>query len=761
MGIVQAALVYCISINNDGMKRRSFLRKTAIGGPGLVAVASAGAYGDSGEPPAYSYGQATSFRDIIGQEGHVMLRLEIAATESEMPLAARIRIQIASGNLLRTFTGLMEEEISGVEPEIGISVTRGDTAVLTMYIGEARESTELRIYLNEHPGVFTLGDLVRNHQIEITTNEFRIGANYLLDREIGRLRPETLSIGGAGSEDEFTVAVLADPQGGDPDTPGAVATRMKIHNAFIEDSINIVNQLKPSPAFTLVLGDVVDQQGEASHFAVLHRYLKRVRSPVLYALGNHESIYRAKFSPGYRMEDFNNYFAAQKAMNGLELLLYSFDLGEWHFIVWPDPLRSRFWENHPHYFEWLNRDLDTHRDRPVVFFQHVPVQPIGLDPLIGYTETASYKRRLLEILGRSGNVKYIFSGHVHIPIRASRATAVRFREMQLINLPAAGYRPRGFGEEELHGGPSQGVMVLRFKGRNAKAFFKTVAEEVYPYPDSLPELRGDEYPLWLSEKWELPAHAVLLNGDFESGLGGWSRQYVYTESGTPSNRCEVRAAPGKPRRKALYLACRKRGYDAPGQDRMPQSINHIAQAVRVAGRPAPLQFDYLVDIAVHDPDAWSGAYLWVEGYRGRHNLLSQVYWIGKAYAGLGGPYGSRSAVPIRHFSLAGGEGEQWRSAVVDVAADFEREGLAFPDLQLDRLCISLGVWHINDGEPHAFGIWFTGLQMRAGTKPGVDNGNRVVPSPFPDEHLWRMGKFEPFRHVAGEHHYIRATPPVV
>lgn len=191
---------------------------------------------------------------------------------------------------------------------------------------------------------------------------------------------------------------------------------------------------------------------------------------------------------------------------------------------------------------------------------------------------------------------------------------------------------------------------------------------------------------------------------------------------------------------------------------MPQSINHIAQAVQVAGRPAPLQFEYRVDVEHLAADAWAGAYVWVEGYRGRHNLLSQAYWIGKAYAGLGGPYSSRTAVPIRHFSLAGGDGEQWRSAVVDVAADYERDGRAYSDLQLDRLCISLGVWHINDGEPHSFGIWFASLQMGAGRKTVVDSGNLVVPSPCPDEQLWRMGKFEPFRHVAGEHHYIRATP---
>ena len=115
---------------------------------------------------------------------------------------------------------------------------------------------------------------------------------------------------------------------------------MRIHNAFIEDSIILSNSIPERPLFSLILGDIVDSQGERENFEVMQRYWEYLDSPVLYELGNHESKYSSTFEPGYDMSAFNNYFAAQKKVNGMEKILYSFNVGQWHFVVWPDPLRS-------------------------------------------------------------------------------------------------------------------------------------------------------------------------------------------------------------------------------------------------------------------------------------------------------------------------------------------------------------------------------------------------------------------------------------
>ncbi|WP_375582871.1 metallophosphoesterase family protein [Cyclobacterium xiamenense] len=528
---------------------------------------------------------------------------------------------------------------------------------------------------------------------------------------------------------------------------------MKIHNAFFSDSINRVNALSPKPAFTLVLGDVVDNQGEVAHFEAMHAYLKQIETPVLYAIGNHETRYRATFTPGYRMEEFDNFFRAQKAMNGMEWLLYSFDLGDWHFIVWPDPLRSNFFETHPHYFDWLEQDLERNKEKPTLFFQHVPAQPIGIDPLINYAESVAVKRMVLDTLARHGNVRYIFSGHVHIPIRASLKTARQYKGMRLINLPAAGYRARGFGEEEVNGGPSQGILVVEINGKDCRVFFKTVTEEVYPYPENLPSFDEREYPLWLKYKWELDAFPDVKNGDFSAGLDSWNTRYVYREDETPSNRMEVRDFQGY---RALYLFSSKRRYHIPGQDRLPQSINHLCQALQVGREPFLIQLDYCLDKeSTGQTDAWAGGFVWLEGFQGSVKLLNLAYWVGRGYGQLSDRFSDSSDVPLLHYQLPAPD-EYWRSAHLNWMQDYK--GLGMDLSGLDRLVINLGTWHINDGNSPGFGFYLTKLKRLSGSGPSVAGGNGI--QPMPDEALWRMNKYEPFVHIAGEHRYIRSTQSI-
>ncbi len=98
---------------------------------------------------------------------------------------------------------------------------------------------------------------------------------------------------------------------------------MRIHNAFLQESVALVNRLETDPLFTFVMGDVTDDWGYEEDFAKMNEYLLKLKTPVLYGIGNHETSLHLDFGPGYNMEGFNNYFAAQKQVNGLEKLLYS------------------------------------------------------------------------------------------------------------------------------------------------------------------------------------------------------------------------------------------------------------------------------------------------------------------------------------------------------------------------------------------------------------------------------------------------------
>ncbi len=126
----------------------------------------------------------------------------------------------------------------------------------------------------------------------------QIEVNFLLDKEIGEIDPSEVGI--KEDMENFSFHILADTQGGDPKVLSNVPTRMKIHNAFLEDSISLSNKMPERPVFSLILGDVVDSQGEKENFQTMYRYLSRLKSPVLYELGNHESKYSSEFEPGYK-----------------------------------------------------------------------------------------------------------------------------------------------------------------------------------------------------------------------------------------------------------------------------------------------------------------------------------------------------------------------------------------------------------------------------------------------------------------------------
>jgi hypothetical protein len=275
--------------------------------------------------------------------------------------------------------------------------------------------------------------------------------------------------------------------------------------------------------------------------------------------------------------------------------------------------------------------------------------------------------------------------------------------MKMINLPAAGYRPRAFGEEEWNGGPSQGVLVADIKGDKASVFFKTVTEEIYPYPEELPEFKEDIYSLWFSHKWELPAEKQIRNGSFEQGFDGWARRFVYQEKESPSNLMEVRKMVRESSFSALYVMSRKRGYATPGQDRLPQNINHLCQAVKIEGKPGILKFDYFIDSRNTDMGKFCGAFVWIEGFRGSFHLLNMAYWVGFSEVNIGGNHSYVNVLHPYHLHLDETM-DIWHSVSLNLEKDAATFGKSISELNLDRLVINVGTWNVNDGNPVSFAL---------------------------------------------------------
>ena len=126
--------------------------------------------------------------------------------------------------------------------------------IITIWIKEPQEKTSISVDLPEKRIKFTLEELITEKEIRHQTDDYQCIVNYLLYKEIGVIDPAEAGIKDTGTN--FTFIAMADPQEGDPDDPGHRNTRMKIHNAFIEESVALVNRLEINPAFTIVIGDV-------------------------------------------------------------------------------------------------------------------------------------------------------------------------------------------------------------------------------------------------------------------------------------------------------------------------------------------------------------------------------------------------------------------------------------------------------------------------------------------------------------------------
>ncbi len=743
------------------MKRRIFLKNLGFSLPAATITSQIFASdSEKNSWPEYQYGHIKEFKDALTSEGQIILRFEFKNKENVRSANHEGKIKITGANVIRTKSYNFETNEDNLEPdELSFQTLVSDESkdIIVFWLENASPETTVLIENNKQTFEFTLMKLVKKKDVTFESEGTIISGNFLLDKEIGKISPEKAGIKPSG--DNYSFAVMADPQGGDTDDPEKLRTRMRIHNAYIEESVDLINRQDKNFLFTMVVGDITDDWGYERDFKKMNDYLSKLKTPVLYEIGNHETRLKSSFSPGYNMDEFNNYFAAQKDINGLEKLLYSYDLGKWHFIVWPDPLRKNFWDNHPHYFDWLEKDLAEHKHMPVMIFQHVPVHPMGINPFLNYCETVEVKRTLFDIFSKYGNVKYVLSGHVHIPVKSSFKTAVSYKGINFINLPAAGYRPRAFGEQDYYGGPCQGSAFVDITGEKATIRYKTVTEEEYEYPEVLPEFDTKKYALWLSHKWELPAKNHIVNGEFINGLNGWVKRYVYQEDETPSNICEVKRNIRQNSYYSLYMLTRRRGYMAPGQDRLPQDVNRICQAVSLKPGKSPfVRFHYMIDGKNTDFSGYCGAYVWLEGFRGSVRLLNMMYSLHRIWYNIGG---AQSGLRITKPIMLGlnNEPDTWHETVLNIEQDFNNyneDEQKFSELQLNRLVLSFGLWNINDGREQPFAVCFDTVDLSYDLKSNSRAGNKDI-SLKPQEEIWWRGKHVPNKNIAGEHRYYLET----
>ena len=499
-----------------------------------------------------------------------------------------------------------------------------------------------------------------------------------------------LSSLGLTKKKKYSFVIMADPQGGDP-TVANKHGRIGPTNERIKLIVQSINREPVQPDFVIVVGDVVDDEAEVEHFEMMHSILSEINAPVLYEIGNHETPYPSNestpgiFSPENEENNFqllSNFVLAQKKMSGINRICYSYDVGDVHFIVFPNPMRPGFFESYP-LFEWLEQDLLAHKDQSVVFFHHTPVVPTGHAGIVSYSEVPSIKRRMLELIAAHGNVKYAVSGHVHIPFKSSLKSAKVYHGTTYINLPSGGIGTRNYGEQDIVSDPTVGYAVVDVDGSEMDMKLKHF-DDVVDLPQ-FSEFNPDDCKLWFYEDWELPAFNALKNGDFSDGLDHWSKYFIYQQDRNPSITQKVIKDPQKTNALELYI-----DQDVPYGSHV--TFNQVAQMIDLQGKNKPcLNFEYKIN--GEDIFSNAGGVVSVALYRGEENLGKIVYSFGKAYEKLDGKY--TSTYDYVHYRCDY-QPDAWNQGQINIADDIasiqgdRKSRLSLADA--DKVKITLQAW---------------------------------------------------------------------
>ena len=201
----------------------------------------------------------------------------------------------------------------------------------------------------------------------------------------------------------FTFFVLADPQ------MGMFAENRDFirETENMEKAVAACNRLKPS--FVVVLGDLVNREGDEKQIAEYLRLVRRIDPaiPVYPAAGNHDlgNVPTAASLQKYRERFGPDYFAFE-VQNTVGIVLDS------SLIKVPGEIK----EERDKQKAWLEGELRKARGsgKRVLLFQHIPWCLDDIDEPEKYENIGPEARREYLALFASSTVSHIFAGHRHM-----------------------------------------------------------------------------------------------------------------------------------------------------------------------------------------------------------------------------------------------------------------------------------------------------------------------------------------------------------
>ncbi|MCF7848396.1 MAG: metallophosphoesterase [Kiritimatiellales bacterium] len=487
----------------------------------------------------------------------------------------------------------------------------------------------------------------------------------------------------------------------------------------LREAVALTNKLNPD--FTVAVGDIVHGKGEFENYEVFVDACKPLKKQLYLLGGNHDHGTNRFSNKPQGKKPYGNFLWAQQQLGAPELIHYSFDAGDWHFVLFTQPTGGldRHMVSNPQFLEWLDADLKKNANRPTMFFTHHPPLPVGRRHFDMYGLCATNRGRLVDILTRYGNVKLAFFGHVHNTVASVPLISWRYKGAAWIVLPNASNSVRLDDFKETTKSP-WGVGLLNVNGSELDSItFHTLAgEQVVWKMSDFPEYDDGLYA-YLKPEWQWPAAKTIRNGGFEKPLEGtWYINHHLPYTDQPAQKRELRPG-GVDGGRCLYLYTKA----IMGKDSPSYLMSDVRQAVAPPEKNQwpRLRLKYRMNKADFSGPEGCAALVVVSGHS-RGNIQSEfsfIYEIGKGLGDTGLKYlmGGGPSATLATDPVFG----RWNELLLEIRADFEEHlsgKLKWSDLNLANLNIRLAVYNANydiGGRPVEIGASFDDVVWETGS----------------------------------------------
>lgn len=321
----------------------------------------------------------------------------------------------------------------------------------------------------------------------------------------------------SSTSDDFTMLVITDPQGApleenikSDDT--AYAT-LDVWNDLFADMKNRVADTA-GECYGLCLGDIAATVTGASVYAQYSKGVASLGIPFYQVIGNHDHFH---LSTNLTDDDAAASFEAAFGPRN-----YSFDLGQFHFVVIDNCIYEKDFRRYPfkygfedEFLEWLESDLSlVPKDVPIMFCSHADFFDGSgrLHQSLIYDDVeCSYKfQEFFDLLQSFRFEKvYIWAGHTHTTCFTGQVQAE----------PASGIEAHVLGRSTGNGiqeylttdGTPKGYMILEASGKEIKWKYHALTVEEAPFRGVI----APEYEWKPAEMDESMQMAVYPRGSYD------------------------------------------------------------------------------------------------------------------------------------------------------------------------------------------------------------------------------------------------------